>query len=288
MGSVDIYPPSAPSGMALAYAEVTANQTGISTETDLTGLTVTVTVPAGRRIRITAHCAEIDNDSTAGSVIGRIKEGATVLGLFAADTLASSVAICADASVVITPTAGSHTYKLSLHKNVGAGSISLSASATQPAFILVEDITGTIYPAGSLVTSGIIASEGWTTYAPTLTQSGAVTNNTLYAKYMKLGRTVHVNVVFQVTGTGSASNNVLIGLPFPTAYTPGFNMVIGSGYIGDNSAATNFTGALALASTTTVGIIDDGGAGFLGSTGFTAALANADAVSMMATYEAVS
>ena len=286
MGSVDLYPPSQPSGMALAYSSVTANQAGITTTSvDLTSLTVTVTVPAGRRIRVTGKADFAQTVATVSVVELRIMEGATQLQrgkLGDPDPQSES----AYADVILTPSAGTHTYKLMAVTD--AGTVSMVAATDLPAFILVEDITGTIYPAGTLVTAGIIASEGWTTYSPTLTQSGAVTNTTLYAKYMKLGRTVHVNVVFQVTGTGSASNNVLIGLPFATAYTPGFNMVIGSGYIGDNSAATNYTGALALASTTTVGIIDDGGAGFLGSTGFTAALANADAVSMMATYEAVS
>lgn len=148
MGRIDIYPTTAlqgPPSAQLGYAEVTANQTGISTETDLTGLTVTVTVPVGRKIRITGHCGEVDNDATAGSVVGRIKEGATTLGLFAANTLGASVAVCLDASVIITPTAGTHTYKLSLHKNVGAGTLTLGANSSQPAFILVEDITGTFW-----------------------------------------------------------------------------------------------------------------------------------------------
>ena len=40
----------------LGYAQVVANQAGIgTTEVDLTGLTVTVTVPAGRRVRIIGH-----------------------------------------------------------------------------------------------------------------------------------------------------------------------------------------------------------------------------------------
>ena len=41
----------------LGYAQVTANQGSITTGSDLTGLSVTVTVPAGRRLKITGFAA---------------------------------------------------------------------------------------------------------------------------------------------------------------------------------------------------------------------------------------
>jgi hypothetical protein len=40
--------------------------------------------------------------------------------------------------VVVTPSSGSNTYKLS--GSTAAGTMDLNAAATQPAFILVEDL----------------------------------------------------------------------------------------------------------------------------------------------------
>ncbi len=124
----------------LGYAQVVSGQLSISSEVDLTGLAVTVTVQAGRRIRITGSVSEFDNDANAGAITGRIKEGSTGLGMFLASSIVASGFVSAWGSVVITPTQGAHTYKLSAQKSVGAGTVSLFAAATQPAFILVEDI----------------------------------------------------------------------------------------------------------------------------------------------------
>jgi hypothetical protein len=120
------------------YAAVTANQATITTEVDLTGLTVTVTVGAGRRIRISADLAFVTTVS-GGLPRVRIKEGATQLqerSMSTGSTSAESIA----PSVVLTPSTGAHTYKLTALLALGSGSMSLSASATAPAYILVEDI----------------------------------------------------------------------------------------------------------------------------------------------------
>lgn len=124
----------------LGYAQVTANQTGISSTTDLTSLTATVTVNSGERIKITAHirAAGTNNDNIAEL---HIQEGGTVLALdrvYLGSTASGLKTLHAE--VVLTPTAASHTYKLTLEMSTGAGSVSLAAGATFPAFILVEGI----------------------------------------------------------------------------------------------------------------------------------------------------
>lgn len=147
MGRVDIYPITAlqgPPSAQLAYAEVTANQTGISAETDLTGLTVTITVPVGRRLRITGQ-ARVDAVTTGGHVIGRIKEGATELTRWLNEDIGAAQAATSNDYAIITPTAGTHTYKLTLEKFNGGNTVTVVAGSTQPAFILVEDITGTFW-----------------------------------------------------------------------------------------------------------------------------------------------
>jgi hypothetical protein len=121
------------------YAQVTANQNGIGTAlTDLTSLTVTVTpAAAGRRLRITGY-AILEQRTSAGLVFLTVMEGATQLNeaLFsasAADTFYTCVA-----QAIVTPTLASHTYKL--QAKTSANTVDMQASATLPAFILVEDI----------------------------------------------------------------------------------------------------------------------------------------------------
>ena len=119
----------------LAYAEVFADQTGITAATDLTGLSVTVTVGTGRRIRVSAVARA--SNTGANSNLLYIKEDETTkqTASYVASTATESFP---DAWVVLNPSAGSHTYKLT--GDVGAGTMTLRASSTAPAQLLVEDI----------------------------------------------------------------------------------------------------------------------------------------------------
>lgn len=121
----------------IGYAEATAAQTGIAAaNTDLTSLSVAVTVGNARRIKVSWFVVVTQVTSAAGSSL-RAAEGATQLNL-------SSLALAATESgthtgaVILTPTSGAHTYKLTLA--TGAGTINTIASATIPCWILVEDI----------------------------------------------------------------------------------------------------------------------------------------------------
>lgn len=125
----------------------------------------------------------------------------------------------------------------------------------------------------------------WTAFTPTLVQSGAVTKTVTYGKYTRIGRTIHFAVDLSVTGTGTASNVVAIGLPV-TAAASGPHMGVGGIY--DSSAGTFYNGMSYLTTTTTAGIFSavDGLATALGGRGFTAALAAGDIVRVTGTYEA--
>jgi hypothetical protein len=148
----DPYTPAAavdtvgPAGL-IGYAAVTANQTGITTEADLTGLAATVTVSAGRYIRITGSIryggTTVDDVATL-----RIKEGTTLhqtsqMSIGRNTTQANPYM---ERSVILTPTAGSHIYKLTLERSVGTGNMQMVASVGAPAFIAVEDL-GPVTPA---------------------------------------------------------------------------------------------------------------------------------------------
>jgi hypothetical protein len=125
----------------LGYAEVTANQATITSEVDLTGLTSTVTVGTSRRIQITA-VIRFGVTNANNNALLRIKESTTVLQI--GDQESPRTSATANHTImtsrILTPSAGPHTYKLSLEMNAGTGSISMIAGTTNPAFILVEDI----------------------------------------------------------------------------------------------------------------------------------------------------
>lgn len=123
----------------LGYASVTANQGSITAETDLTGLSVTVTCAASRRIRITLRTQVYS--SVAGDNVGvRIKEGTTTLDDVNVTAVQANTQLLCYVQAVVTPTAGAHTYKASVRRSTGTGSITNLAATTAPAFILVEDI----------------------------------------------------------------------------------------------------------------------------------------------------
>jgi hypothetical protein len=124
----------------IGHGEVTTGQSGITTEVDLAGITVTSTVGPSRRILVSV---ELSFASTvANDVVSvRIKEGATSLveREFHLGSVAAASAT-ARLSVVLTPTSGAHTYKATMVRAAGTGTLNTSASTTKPAFILVEDL----------------------------------------------------------------------------------------------------------------------------------------------------
>lgn len=127
-----------------ARATVTSDVTGITTEADLTGYTVTPTVHAGRLLKITGFVPRVGSDDAddIGSLI--IQEDGVQLTeawvLAGSSVLASGGGTAAFVVALATPSAGSHTYKLRGSKIAGAGTFEFRADAASPGFILVEDI----------------------------------------------------------------------------------------------------------------------------------------------------
>lgn len=123
----------------LGYTQVTTTQSGITTEVDLTGLSATVTVGTGRRIKITAQASlysTVDNDTGAVKIV----EGATTLNVGEYPKLSITNTDVKQFSAVVTPTSGVHTYKLTCVRTSGTGGVISYATVERPAFILVEDI----------------------------------------------------------------------------------------------------------------------------------------------------
>lgn len=124
----------------IGYAQTTAIQTGVTTEVDLTGLTVAVTVESGRKIRVTGSGTVTARSGTA-LIRGVIYEDGAFKQRWVDTTLmAPDEGVRWEASVRLTPTAGTHTYKLTLQRAAGTGTAELTASSVLPSFILVEDL----------------------------------------------------------------------------------------------------------------------------------------------------
>ena len=124
----------------LGYTQVTITHSGVTSgsNTDRTGLSVAVTVGAGRRIRITGF--SLMSSTIAGdSSILSIMEGATQLQGATIDHRQAGTSVHVNLDVILTPGAGAHTYKLAIARAGGTGAISSVATANNPAFIHVED-----------------------------------------------------------------------------------------------------------------------------------------------------
>lgn len=135
------------SAITLGYVQITSNQTTSSnTAVALTGVTVTVTIPAGgRKIKITAYLANaVANASATTAMIsiwdGTVGSGTQLVEGVAGATMGGSTYLQGGpVMAVVTPAAGSKTYNVGIRSTTGA-SITSQATSTSPTFILVEAI----------------------------------------------------------------------------------------------------------------------------------------------------
>jgi hypothetical protein len=132
----------ATSAITLGYTQVTTTFTTTSTTAvQVTGLSVTVTVPAGgRRIKITAFAPGLyagTNINARMTIYDGVVGSGTLLS-YTYGMNSSAAATGGIAMAVVTPSAGSKTYNVGL--NASSGTATLEAIATGPAFILVEAI----------------------------------------------------------------------------------------------------------------------------------------------------
>jgi hypothetical protein len=131
----------------------------------------------------------------------------------------------------------------------------------------------------------------WTSYTPTLTQSGTVTKTVTRAKYNQIGKQVTVSVRLDVTGSGTSNNAVTVTLPVTATASAGAGLVpAGAAILWDNSAGAIYRQVAYLVSTTTINFLDASStstsqSGITGAA-FALALANLDVVAFEVTYEA--
>src|SRR4029079_6565133 len=100
-----------------------------ATPADITNCSVNITVPAGRVIKLTASIF-ILCDATAGRAVGwATQDGVTALastvGRIVSNEMAASAYGFFTNSIVISPSAGSHTYALRFYKETVAGKMTI-------------------------------------------------------------------------------------------------------------------------------------------------------------------
>jgi plastocyanin len=126
----------------IGYVEKTSSTPGITTtETDIVS-SGAVTVNASRRIRVTGFIPSWVSTVTGDRVEFHLMEGSTQLQFGRSTTQLAGIATEPPTvmSVLLTPTAGAHTYRTTCTRNQGTGTITVGGAADSPSYILVEDL----------------------------------------------------------------------------------------------------------------------------------------------------
>jgi len=194
----------------LAYAQTITNSASLTAEAAIPGLTATVTVAAGRRLRIVADLQM--NGSVAGNRakvhLKRQADGAYLQEreVYMAQ---ANVANPLHIEYIISPTAGTHTFFLTGMLAAGTGNVWQSAAASEPSFLLVEDITGSGI-AGHTHTQ--LDDSGWLDLTPLL-QNGWVSYDNTYGppRYRKKNGVVYLQGLVRSGALGSVICTLPVG-----------------------------------------------------------------------------
>lgn len=124
----------ATNAITLGFASTTTAQSGITTKTDLTSLSVAVTIPAGsRRVAI---FADVPINGSAANLAGLyLQEGSTVLN-HARSPVNGTGGWWSQFQLmhwITGVSTGSHTYKLALAKEAGSGTVETAPNNSTPA-----------------------------------------------------------------------------------------------------------------------------------------------------------
>lgn len=126
------------SAITLSYQQLNSNTAVTGTSyIDLSGLSVTVTVPAGGRyLEVVGYAPHVSTTSAENVVNLSLRDGSNniVSGLSAnirADTIQPLGAVV----YVRQLAAGTYTFKLSVSRSVNSGTTTVSSASTRPSFI---------------------------------------------------------------------------------------------------------------------------------------------------------
>lgn len=259
MGRIDTYPEGTQyipfTGQTLGYVESITSQTGVSsaTEIDITGLSVSVTVPAGRKLKITYYEPNITHSVNNDIFQYYLYDGVTQVG-FRQVNVTGSGDINGEGTMsrVLSPSAGTHTFKATVRRFSGSGVANLFRGPVSPAYILVEDITGytTNAPALSLPV-GVIAQTSSTTSVTGVTGTGTLLSTNIVVPAGRLLKiTAGANVKIGVTN-GRALGEITLdgvgvgrwfdhGVATAATYTSGSDSVLVSPSAGAHTIAMTY------------------------------------------------
>ena len=122
----------------MGYAQATALQSGITTEVNVTGLTVTFTADSTRYYKTTIYTFSALQNTAAGYAEFKITDGSNVQKQSGVIYQGAGVQSPLCVSVVETGLSGSVTRKARALTN--AGTLTLAAASASPMFIVIEDI----------------------------------------------------------------------------------------------------------------------------------------------------
>ena len=127
----------------------------------------------------------------------------------------------------------------------------------------------------------------WTSFTPSVVQSGAVTSTNTRSRYARWGRRIEFTIDLAITGAGTAGASITVSLPVTAAASA---QVCGQGFIFDNGSG-NLPGLAYLSTTTALVLLPtwlNTATGFMGtaSGGGSFALASGDEITIWGSYEA--
>ena len=128
-------------GQEMGYAQITADQTTITSVTDVTGLSVTWTAISSRVYLLTV-------DASVGSSVADDRVGLYITDSannikaqrFSNGLRTASAELGMQVMYRVTGLSGSVTYKVRAIRASGTGNMTVYASSTAPSFLLVQDI----------------------------------------------------------------------------------------------------------------------------------------------------
>lgn len=125
----------------LGYTAVTSQQTGISSEADLTGVTETITAPSNRRLKVSFH-GLMQSDTANNMSRIRIKRDGTTIAESSQvhGTAGGPGQLTHDFSAIDTPSSGSRVYKATAQRQTGSGTVISAATSVDGTYILIEDM----------------------------------------------------------------------------------------------------------------------------------------------------
>lgn len=139
--------------------------------------------------------------------------------------------------------------KLNLTGGITNADINAAAAIAYSKLSLTNSVVNADISSSAAIDWAKMAQVASSAYTPTLTQSGTVTKTSTYTHFFQIGKMVVAWVKLDVTGSGTANNVILLGLPVAAVTT--YAAPIGFGEVNDATGSVDYPGQWYLNNTTT-------------------------------------